>query len=274
LTTAALATGAGAAVGGPVGAVAGAVVGGIAGGLIGKQVAESANPTVEDEFWREHHRTRPFANKDVPYEEYRPAYQYGWKARERYRGKEFDEIESDLSTEWPQARATSKLDWERARPAVRDAWQGSPAAMPASNEGIDLLNDLLKGERAAVETYEQAIDRLGSEASSRDLGRISEEHRQALKLLMQCIGERGGKAAMSSGAWGSWAQMVEGTAKVFGKQAALKALKEGEEHGAGQYEKAIQNARLDVNTRTLISNTLLPQARMHISDRDRLMNVE
>jgi uncharacterized protein (TIGR02284 family) len=274
LTTAALATGAGGAVGGPVGAVAGAIVGGIAGGLIGKQVAESTNPPTEDSLWREHYGTRPYVDKDLPYEEYRPAYHYGWQARERYRGREFDEIEAHLSRDWPEARATSKLDWERARPAVRDAWEGGPAVVAVDSGEIDLLNDLLKGERAAVETYGQALDRLGSEASLRDLGRLSEAHRQAVRQLEQCVEERGGKPVCTSGAWGSWAQMVEGTAKAFGMKAALKALKEGEEHGAGQYEKAVQDQRLDADTRTLISATLLPQTRMHISVIDRLMNVE
>jgi hypothetical protein len=274
LTTAALATGAGAAVGGPVGAIAGAVVGGLAGGFIGKRVAESTNPTAEDGLWREHHRTRPYADNDVPYEEYRPAYEHGWKARERYRGQEFDEIEPHLSQEWPQCRATSKLDWERARPAVRDAWEGGPAAVPVESGEIDLLNDLLKGERSAVETYGQALDKLGAQASLRDLGRISEEHRQAVKLLERCIDERGGKPVSSSGAWGSWAQTVEGTAKVFGTKAALKALKEGEEHGIGQYEQAAQDSKLDADTRTLISTTLVPQTRMHVSMLDRLMEVE
>jgi Domain of unknown function (DUF2383) len=274
LTTAAWAAGAGAAVGGPVGAVAGAVVGGIAGGLIGKQVAEAANPTAQEGLWQEHYRSAPYADKDIPYDEYRPAYHYGWKARERYTGKSFEEIEPQLSSDWPQARATSKLDWERARPAVRDAWQGGPAAVPVESEEIDLLNDLLKGERAALETYEQAMDRLSAEASIRDLGRMSEEHRLAVKLLERRVEERGGKPAATSGAWGSWARMVQGTAGALGRNAALKALKEGEQHGAGQYEKAVQNAQLDADLRSLIGATLLPQTRMHITVLDQLMSME
>src|SRR6266404_5573484 len=52
------ATAAGAAAG-PIGAVVGAVAGGIVGALAGKEVAEIANPTVEDRYWEENYRSRP-----------------------------------------------------------------------------------------------------------------------------------------------------------------------------------------------------------------------
>ena len=44
-----------------------------------------------------------------------------------------------------------------------------------------------------------------------------------------------------SGAWGEWAKLVMGTAKLLGDKAALKALKEGEESGLKEY----QDLRLD-----------------------------
>ena len=34
-----------------------------------------------------------------------------------------DEIESDLSAGWDEARGESRLNWDRARHPVRDAWQ-------------------------------------------------------------------------------------------------------------------------------------------------------
>lgn len=39
-----------------------------------------------------------------------------------------------------------------------------------------------------------------------------------------------------SGAWGEWAKLVMGTAKLLGDKAALKALKEGEESGLKEYQ--------------------------------------
>jgi phage tail tape-measure protein len=57
------------AAGGPVGAGIGIAAGAIIGGLAGKAVAERVDPTVEDRYWRENHPNRPYAERDVPYEE-------------------------------------------------------------------------------------------------------------------------------------------------------------------------------------------------------------
>ena len=114
---------AGAAIGsiaGPVGTVVGAAVGGVAGGLAGKGVAESVNPTVEDEHWRQNYSSRPYIEKGADYEAYRPAYRYGWEAYDHYEGQAFDDIEPRLSKEWESRRV--QLGWDKARPAVRDAW--------------------------------------------------------------------------------------------------------------------------------------------------------
>src|ERR687891_2825168 len=68
----------GAAVGGPVGAAVGLAAGAVAGGLAGKGAAEAVNPTAEDTYWRDNYKTRPYATAGTSYDQYRPAYQYGW----------------------------------------------------------------------------------------------------------------------------------------------------------------------------------------------------
>ena len=116
------ATGAlGGAVGGPVGAAVGAVIGAVAGGLAGKGVAESVDPTTEAAYWRDNHANRPYA-ADSSYDEYGPAYQYGWESHEQNAGKPFSEVESNLKSGWEKARGTSKLEWEKAKLASRDAY--------------------------------------------------------------------------------------------------------------------------------------------------------
>src|SRR6188508_2822222 len=59
----------GTAVAGPVGTAVGAVIGAVAGGLAGKGVAESIDPTAEEAYWRENHRSQPFA-RDRAYDEF------------------------------------------------------------------------------------------------------------------------------------------------------------------------------------------------------------
>lgn len=110
------------ALGGPIGAVAGAVIGGVAGGYVGKAAAEAIDPTVEDAYWRENYLERPYVTENVAYDEYRPAYQYGWESRGRYPERAYDDVESDLQSDW-ERRPVTTMEWEEARPAIRDAWE-------------------------------------------------------------------------------------------------------------------------------------------------------
>jgi hypothetical protein len=115
---------------GPVGAAAGAVVGGIVGGLAGKAVAESIDPTAEDAYWQENYRTRPYYQEGEEYDQYQPAYRYGWEAKSRYQDRGFEEIEPELEREWGSAQATSRLAWDRAKLATRDAWEHAQPRKP------------------------------------------------------------------------------------------------------------------------------------------------
>lgn len=110
------------AVGGPIGAAIGAGIGAIAGGLAGKGVAEAVDPTVEEQHWRNSYINRPYVKAGARYEDYGPAYQYGWENAQRYAGRRFDDAERDLANGWTSARRHSMLDWNDARPAVRDSW--------------------------------------------------------------------------------------------------------------------------------------------------------
>jgi phage tail tape-measure protein len=115
----------GAAVSGPaapVGAAVGAVIGAVAGGLAGKGVAESVNPTAEEEYWRSNYATRPYADSNLSYDEFSPAYRYGWESRTRYADRRFEDVESDLGRDWNRAKGQSRLSWDRAKLATRDAW--------------------------------------------------------------------------------------------------------------------------------------------------------
>jgi phage tail tape-measure protein len=91
----------GAAVGGPVGAVVGGAVGAIAGGAAGHAAGEAK-----------------------PYEEYEPAYRYGWESASRpeYRGRKFNEVENDLEKGWDRAKGATGRAWYDVKDATRDAY--------------------------------------------------------------------------------------------------------------------------------------------------------
>ncbi len=107
---------------GPVGTVAGAVIGGIAGGLAGKEIAEQIDPSVEEHYWRNEYGSCHYYDPTIGYPEIGPAYQYGWESRVEYGDRLWEEVEPDLAHEWANRRGKSSLDWGRARPAARDAW--------------------------------------------------------------------------------------------------------------------------------------------------------
>jgi hypothetical protein len=116
---------AGAAIGataGPVGAAIGLVAGAVAGGLAGKGVAEKIDPTVEDQYWRENYPVRSYAERDVPYEDYQPAYRTGYEGYIRYHGRSYEDAEADLQRDYEQNKGTSTVPWEKAKHATRDAW--------------------------------------------------------------------------------------------------------------------------------------------------------
>jgi len=110
--------GIGTAVGGVVGAVVGAAVGGGA----GHEIAEHIDPTAEDAYWRENWSARPYYSSDWTYDDYAPAYRYGWESRARYPDRTFDSAESDLRTGWDRFKLKSRLAWDKAKYATRDAW--------------------------------------------------------------------------------------------------------------------------------------------------------
>ena len=83
---------------GPVGTAMGVAAGIVAGALVGKGVAEHMHPTAEK------------AGSD-----------------ERYSDENFDEVELDVERDWEQERGESRLPWEDAKPAARDAWDWVPA---------------------------------------------------------------------------------------------------------------------------------------------------
>lgn len=114
----------GAVVGGPVGAVVGGAIGAVTGAATGHAAGEAVNPTVEEGYWRENYKNRPYFKQGQGYSDYQPAYRYGWESAGRgdYAGKRFEDIESELERGWSKARGGVSTAWTDAREATRDAW--------------------------------------------------------------------------------------------------------------------------------------------------------
>src|SRR3954466_11694507 len=120
------------------------------------------------------------------------------------------------------------------------------------------LNSLLRGEISAVETYAQAIRKIGEDqgADAAELRRIAQEHGEHAQDLRARVRTLGGDPDESAGAWGALVQTIEGTARLFGDSTALRALREGEEHGLRDYQDSL--SELDAESRRLVQDVLLP----------------
>lgn len=137
-------------------------------------------------------------------------------------------------------------------------------------DDIEQLNSFLRGEISAVETYNQAIEKLADEpAVVPALEECKRSHAQRANELKMEIRRLGGEPATDSGIWGDFAKLVEGGAKLFGKDAALSVLEEGEDHGLNDYRRGLDD--LTPGVRRFVETKLIPeQQRTH----DRLNRIE
>ncbi len=124
---------------------------------------------------------------------------------------------------------------------------------------IDRCNSLVRGEISAVETYDTALKRFGSESGAEVLREVRSEHAKSVEALRQNIVRMGGEPATESKGWGDFATTVTQAASLVGDKAALEALKQGERLGMKEYEKGIEDEATEEQTKLLYSEDLLPR---------------
>ncbi len=98
--------------------------GATAGAIIGRSAAEPINATLEHQFWRSEFTKRPYVTQGALYDQYAPAFQYGWESHATFapEGRTFEDVEPQLRRDWDTRCGKSKLSWEHAKDATRDAW--------------------------------------------------------------------------------------------------------------------------------------------------------
>ena len=76
----------------------------------------------EDLYWRTNYNSRPYASGGLNYDTFRPGYRYGYESAHRYRGRNWSDVEKDLSGSWNAYEHRGSSTWEQVKDAVRDAW--------------------------------------------------------------------------------------------------------------------------------------------------------
>lgn len=138
-----------------------------------------------------------------------------------------------------------------------------PAPQPHTVDArsVATLNHLLKGEIAATETYTQAIAKI-DDRTQVPLQDNLDCHSRRVQALRERIIASGGTPVDGSGMWGTFASLVERSATLLGRDAAIAALEEGEDMGLRDYRESL--TQLDDRTRTWVEHELLPaQVRSH-----------
>ena len=127
----------------------------------------------------------------------------------------------------------------------------------ASKASLKQMNAFLRGEIAAVETYERALaQHPGLEMELRE---NLESHRTRVNNLRQHIRECDGEPDESSGAWGAFANTLQAMANKVSSSEAISQLQDGEAHGTRDYEKHYDD--LDQCCLEFTQQHLLPEQR-------------
>lgn len=126
------------------------------------------------------------------------------------------------------------------------------------------LDDLIRGEMAAVRTYDSALEKVKDEKEMAKLKAIREDHANAVAKLKTFANKDVAEDTKTSGAWGAFATAYTGGAKLFGNEAALKALTQGEEHGVNEYKEALDDNKIKPELKQMIKTQFLPKQQEHI----------
>ena len=76
----------------------------------------------EDAFWRNKYEHEGYFQKGMSYDDYEPAYRYGYDMHKRHTGKKWHDVERDFGHDWDKFKMKSRLSWEHAKDAVKAAW--------------------------------------------------------------------------------------------------------------------------------------------------------
>lgn len=171
---------AGAAIGsllGPIGTLVGGAIGTVAGAAAGKGVAERVDPTGEADYWRTEYATRPYYDRNYKYDDYSPAYEYGNDLRASSGALTWDDsLESRARDGWETAKAKSSLTWEKAKDAVRDAFDRTDRTYRTYNATDRYYADTYAGTDYYKSDYDYDQDykpayRYGAQARSNSAGK-------------------------------------------------------------------------------------------------------
>lgn len=113
---------------------------------------QARQDVLQDEFWHDHYHLESYYVNGRGYDQYRPAYELGWRAAMQYPG-DFASVMPVLEAQWQGHSGASLLDWRQVSRAVQAAWERMRHADPMVGlSHAQLLSMLLALQRLNIQT--------------------------------------------------------------------------------------------------------------------------
>ena len=74
------------------------------------------------QWWETNYGTRQYASADRSFSDYEPGYRFGYESVNKYRGRQWNDVEPDLQRDWDRYEHRGNSTWENVKHSVRDAW--------------------------------------------------------------------------------------------------------------------------------------------------------
>jgi glutaredoxin-related protein len=126
------------------------------------------------------------------------------------------------------------------------------------------LDDLIRGEMAAVRTYDEVLAKVKDPDEVKSLKTMKVDHMNAVETLKRYASEDVKEDTQTAGAWGTFSRTWTKGATIFGDKTALSALNQGELHGVGEYREALEDKNVDPAVKKIIRSSLLPRQEEHV----------
>lgn len=135
------------------------------------------------------------------------------------------------------------------------------------------IDEIIRGEISAVETYEQVLKEVENDPESLRLEKFLDQHAHAVNYWQRQVKRDGLIPESSSSIWGTAVEAFVGVSKLLGNTTALRALIAGEEHGLKNYQSMLEDENLTLMQKKEIRDTFIPRQRQHIETLESLINI-
>jgi hypothetical protein len=132
------------------------------------------------------------------------------------------------------------------------------------------LANMLRGEQAASEVYEHALDLTLLPHQHDELQHIKQEHLEAAESLRPFVAA---DAALDTepGGWDVLSHAVNGVERLYGRMATIKSIQDGEQLAIHDLIASLRDHNLPENCKTIIKTRILPQAFDHVKRLGRII---